>query len=166
MRAWHRRDGRLAGLRRHAGTPSAHTAAALKLHVRYDLCHETLTGPLLTDGPTHENRTPVQTAPLPPAPCSLPTWASSTHRLRPDDGTGRLTAPPPSMIRRAAAARLWTCSHRPHRADTRDVLVTLGVTRRLPARLLAVGVPLEVATQRRRRVRAPARAHGHHVGVV
>jgi hypothetical protein len=44
-----------------------------------------------------------------------------------------------------------------------DLPVTLGVRLRLPARLLAVRVPQEVADQRRRRVRAEARRRGQTV---
>jgi hypothetical protein len=48
------------------GSSPAHTAAALKLQVRFDLCCGTLSGPLLTDGRAHESTSPLQTAPLPP----------------------------------------------------------------------------------------------------
>ncbi len=44
-----------------------------------------------------------------------------------------------------------------------DLPVTLGVTQRLPARLVAVRVPQEVADQRRRKLRAEARRKGHAV---
>ena len=47
------------------GSSTTNTSAALKIHVRYDLCQGTLRGPLLTDGRTHESTTPLQTAPLP-----------------------------------------------------------------------------------------------------
>ena len=47
------------------GSSPTHTAAALKLHVRFDLAQGTLTGPLLTDGRTHESTTRLQTDPLP-----------------------------------------------------------------------------------------------------
>lgn len=44
-----------------------------------------------------------------------------------------------------------------------DLPVTLGVQQRLPARLLAVRVPQEVADQRRRRLRAEAKRKGQSV---
>jgi len=44
-----------------------------------------------------------------------------------------------------------------------DLPVTLGVTQRLPARLVAVRVPQEVADQRRRKLRAEARRKGQAV---
>ncbi len=44
-----------------------------------------------------------------------------------------------------------------------DLPITLGVTHRLPARLLAVRVPQEVANQRRRKLRAEARRNGKAV---
>jgi hypothetical protein len=48
------------------GSTTAHTQAALKLHVRYDLCCGTLSGPVLTDGRTNEGTTALHHAPLPP----------------------------------------------------------------------------------------------------
>src|SRR6202049_462781 len=48
------------------GSSPVHTSAALKLHVRYDLCSGRLRGPLVSDGRTHESTTSLQTAPLPP----------------------------------------------------------------------------------------------------
>jgi len=47
--------------------------------------------------------------------------------------------------------------------DVIDLPVTLGVTQRLPVRLLAVRVPQEVADQRRRKLRAAAREKGQAV---
>ncbi len=47
------------------GATAEHTLAVLKLQVRFDLCRDTVEGPLLTDGRTHENRSPLQQAPLP-----------------------------------------------------------------------------------------------------
>jgi len=48
-------------------------------------------------------------------------------------------------------------------AATLDVAVTLGEAQRLPARLLAVRVPQEVAATRRRRLRDAARKKGRQV---
>jgi hypothetical protein len=48
-------------------------------------------------------------------------------------------------------------------ASSVDLEVTLGVHQRLPARLIAVRVPQEVADQRRRRMRAEARRRGKSV---
>jgi hypothetical protein len=49
------------------------------------------------------------------------------------------------------------------RTDQVDLPIRLGATHRLPARLLAVRVPQEVADQRRRRLRAEARRKGRAV---
>lgn len=147
------------------GTTAAHTAAALKLHVRYDLCHGTLTGPLLTDGRTHESTTPLQTAPLPAGALRLADlgffdldvlaqiaaqsayWLSRLHRT-----TAVLDA----------QGRGWDVLAllQAQRTDTVDVPIALGARHHLAARLLAVRVPPQVASQRRRRVRAHARTHG------
>lgn len=48
------------------GTSAKNTAAALTLQVRFDWCAGTLAGPLLLDARTHDGKTPLQTAPLPP----------------------------------------------------------------------------------------------------
>ncbi len=147
------------------GSTAAHTAAALKVHVRFDLCQGTLTGPLLTDGRTHESTTPLQTAPLPPGALRIADlgffdldvlaqltqddvfWLGRLHRT-----TALFDA---SGQRREVLDLLATQG-----ADTVDLPITLGVHHRLPARLLAVRVPPQVAAQRRRRARKEARDKG------
>jgi len=50
-----------------------------------------------------------------------------------------------------------------HHGNSVDITVALGVQERLPCRLVAVQVPQEVVDQRRRRLRAQARAKGKTV---
>jgi len=64
----------------------------------------------------------------------------------------------------ARPARAPTPSGTGGQADEADRAVTLGVEHRLPARLLAVRVPPEVANARRRRTRADAKRHGRAGG--
>ncbi len=147
------------------GATAEHTQAALKLQVRFDLCRGTLTGPLLTDGRTHENTSPLQHAPLPPGSLRLADlgffnldvfatltaqgvyWLSrlllSTAVFTPDGD-------------RCDVLRLLAARDTP----TVEMPVCLGVLHRLPVRLFAVRVPDDVANQRRRRLHAAARRHG------
>ena len=147
------------------GATAEHTQAALKLQVRFDLCRGTLEGPLLTDGRTHENTSPLQHAPLPPGALRVADlgffnldvfaamqaqgvyWLSrlllSTAVFTPD-GTHC------DVLR-------WLATQQ---APTVERPVCLGAAHHLPACLLAARVPEEVAAQRRRRLHADARRHG------
>jgi hypothetical protein len=147
------------------GTTAQHTSAALKLHVRFDLCCGTLTGPLLTDGRTHESTTPLQTAALPAGALRIADlgffdldvfvqvaqdkgyWLGRLHRTTAlFDATGQ---------RREVLDLLATQD-----TATVDLPIALGVQHRLPARLLALRVSPEVAAQRRRRARKEAQDKG------
>jgi Transposase DDE domain len=145
------------------GSSETNTSAALKVHVRYDLLHGGLTGVVLTDGRTHESTTPLQTAPVPAGALRVSDlgffdlevfaqvsaqdayWLSRLHL-----GTALFD---PRGRRQALADVL-------RGAFLVDWAVQLGVAQRLPARLLAVRVPAEVANQRRRQLRARAAKHG------
>ena len=71
----------------------SHGTAALKLHLRYDLCRGQLSGPLLCDGRTSDRSRPMltdadrcrpmQTDPLPPERCASVIWASSRSACSP-----------------------------------------------------------------------------------
>ncbi len=147
------------------GATAEHTQAALKLQVRFDLCRGTLEGPLLTDGRTHENTSPLQHAPLPPGALrladlgffNLDVFAAMTAQ-----GVywlSRLllsTAVFTPQGERCDVLRLLAAQDTP----TVEMPVCVGATHHLPVRLLAARVPEEVANQRRRRLRADARRHG------
>jgi hypothetical protein len=144
------------------GSSQTNTSAALKVHVRYDLLHGGLTGLVLTDGRTHESTTPVQTAPLPTGALRVSDlgffdlevfaqvseqgyWLSRLHQ-----GTALF-----DLVGRRVALRSVLRG-----AFLVDWTVSLGVEQRLPARLLAVRVPAEVAQQRRRHLRERAAKQG------
>ncbi len=144
------------------GATAEHTQAALKLQVRFDLCRGTLTGPLLTDGRTHENTSPLQHAPLPSG--SLRLADLGFFNL---DVFAALTAQGVYWLSRLL---LSTAVFTPD-GDRCDVLRLLAAQdtptvempvslHRLPVRLFAVRVPDDVANQRRRRLHAAARRHG------
>jgi hypothetical protein len=148
------------------GSSTTHTQAALKLGVRFDLCRGTLRGPLLFDGRTHESTTPIQSAPLPAGALRLADlgffdlevlaqigaqdgyWLSPLHfGTAVYDAAGRRWELLALLAAQGAGAQV-------------DLPIALGAQQRLPARLLAVRVPQEVADQRRRRLRATARDRG------
>ncbi len=136
-------------------------AAALKLHVRYDLCRGQLSGLLVREGRISDRSTAMQTAPLPPGALRISALGFFTLGV-----CAAMTAQGVYWLSRLAPG---TAIYTPDGArwDVLDLLaaagtptverdVTLGVDQRLPARLLAVRVPQEVSNQRRRRVRAEA----------
>src|SRR5438128_8884689 len=147
------------------GSSAKHTQAALKLGVRFDLCRGVLRGPLLYDGRTHESTTPLQRAPLPAGTLRLADLGffdlEALAQIGAQDGywLSRLhftTAVYDAEDRRWEVLELLAAQG----TATVDLPIALGAQQRLPARLLAVRVPQEVADQRRRRLRATARDRG------
>jgi hypothetical protein len=145
------------------GSSSAHTSASLKIHVRCDLCHGTLRGPLLTDGRTHESTTALQTDPLPAGALRVTDLGFFDLGVfaQMDANTNYFL----SRLHQQTAL-FDQAGQRRSLLDllgnglVYDLAVSLGCQQQLPARLLAVRVPPEVAAQRRRRIRAAARKHG------
>ena len=145
------------------GSSPAHTSASLKIHVRCDLCHGSLTGPLLTDGRTHESTTALQTDPLPAGALRVADLgffdlgvfaqmdANKSYflsRLHQQTALFDQTGQRRALLELLGDGLVY------------DLAVSLGCQQQLPVRLLAVRVPPEVANQRRRRIRAAARKHG------
>jgi len=146
------------------GATATKAQAALKAHVSFDLCRGTLRG-LLTDGRTQDRQTALQTAPLPRGALRIADlgffdlgvftaigaaggyWLSRLHVL-------------PTVYDQAGQAWDVLALLTRQQATAVDLAVVLGAERRLPARLLAVRVPPEVAAARRRRTRAAAKRRG------
>jgi len=142
------------------GASAQHTQAALKLGVRFDLCRGALRGPLLTAGRTHESTSPLQRAPLPAGALRLADLGffdlAVLAHIGAQDGywLSRLhftTAVYDAQGRRWDVLALLAAQG----TATVDLPIALGAQQRLPARLLAVRVPQEVADQRRRRRAGP-----------
>jgi len=139
--------------------------AALKLHVRYDLCRGCLSGLVVQEGRISDRSTAMQTAPLPRGALrisdlgffTLGVFAAMTAQ-----GVYWLSRLAPGTAVYTPDGARWDVLDLLAAQDTTtvDLTVTLGVDHRLPGRLLAVRVPEEVVNQRRRRLRADAKRRG------
>jgi len=139
--------------------------AALKLHVRYDLCRGCLSGLVVQEGRISDRSTAMQTAPLPRGALrisdlgffTLGVFAAMTAQ-----GVYWLSRLAPGTAVYTQDGARWDVLDLLAAQDTTtvDLTVTLGVDHRLPGRLLAVRVPEEVVNQRRRRLRADAKRRG------
>lgn len=146
------------------GSTQAHTQAALKLQIQFDLSTGTLIGPFLQAGRVHDREAPRQTE-FPAGALRLADLAYfHLETLRELTTAGvywlsRLQVH--TLIFDSAGTQLdllaWLSQSK---SDTRDVPILLGAQTRLPARLLVVRVPAHVAEQRRRRLRQEARRKG------
>jgi len=148
------------------GTPSS-GAAAVKLGVRLDVVTGQLAGPYVEAGRTNDRATIVAAAPLPPGALRL----ADLGFFRLDELAAQATQGVWWLSRWQPGTALYAPDGQRHELlplltaahAALDLPVHLGVRQRLPARLLAVRVPQEVADQRRRRVRAAARDKGRTV---
>lgn len=154
----------------HRTAPAA-TTAAIKLHVRFDLCRGRLEGPLLDDGCAQDQTSPLQdqaVAPLPPGALRLADLGFfsldvlTTLEAAQVYFLSRLKVQ--TQVYDRAGHHLDVVSHlRRAGPTTVDLAVALGVNHRLPVRLLAVRVPQAVADERRRRLWVEARKKGQAV---
>jgi len=150
------------------GSATDQGEAAIKLTVRLDLVTGQLAGLSLHDGRVHDSRAAHTATTLPPGSLYLADLGffrlERLHQIAHQDGffLSRLQAQ--TTVFTADGTR-WDdlLALLATQAASVDLPVTLGVRLRLPARLLAVRVPQEVADQRRRRVRAEARRRGQTV---
>ena len=139
--------------------------AALKLHVRYDLCRGCLSGLLVQEGRISDRSTTLQTAPLPTDArriSDLGFFTLAVFAAMTAQGVYWLSRLAPGTAVYTPDGARWDVLDLLAAQDTTtvDLTVTLGVDHRLPGRLRAVRVPEEVVTQRRRRLRAEAKRRG------
>lgn len=150
------------------GSATDQGEAAIKLTLRLNLATGQLAGLSLHDGRVHDSRAAHATTALPAGSLYLADLGffrlERLHQIAQQDGffLSRLQAQTTVFTTDGTrwddlGALLAT------QAASVDLPVTLGVRVRLPARLLAVRVPQEVADQRRRRLRAEARRRGQAV---
>ena len=147
---------------------NAPSGAALQLGVRLDLVSGRLHGPVLGAGRDSDRTLPLAAHALPPGGLRLADRGGfdltlfravaergSCWRSRLQVGTA---VADPDGTRHDLLALLHAAPPGPL-----DRAIRLGATAGLPARLLAVRVPQEVADERRRRLRAAATKHGRTV---
>ncbi len=142
--------------------------AALKLNVRLNLCTGVFADLSLHAGRVHDSRAALPLDTLVPGALYLADLGYfSLERLRQIDQQDAFF-----LLRLKAQTAVFDASGRrwddvtallASEGDVVDLPVTLGVSHRLPVRLLAVRVPQEVADQRRRKLRAAAREKGQAV---
>lgn len=146
--------------------------AQVKAHVRFDLLTGELHGPCLTDGRVPDSCSPFKDEPLPGGSLYIAdlgyfdlTWLKALRRREPGRKRYFLT-----RLKRAVV--LSTRSK--HRIELRGVLpqqvgqvvemgVLVGAQACIPARLLMVRVPKEVADERREQLEQEAKDKGHEV---
>jgi hypothetical protein len=149
------------------GRSTTHTQAALKCTVRVDLRRGCLAGLDLTPGRTQDRATASQHTPVEPGALRIADqgfWSLPVLAAIAAGGGFFLSRYHAQTTVLLAGRRLdlprWLAAQE---AATVDVPVTLGLKQRVLVRLLALRVPPAVADQRRRRIKAAARAGGHAV---
>ena len=146
-------------------------ASAVKLQVRIDLLTGALQGPLLQDGRVHDLKAPAQTLDVPAGALRLADlgyFSLQTLQCLSQNGVFWLTRwQAGTVVLDTQGQRLDLIAWLSAQADAPvDCPVLLGQTYRLPARLLVVRVPPEVAKQRRSRLHAEAQRRGQAVSPV
>jgi DDE family transposase len=150
---------------RGCGGNQQHTKAAIKLHVRWDLATGRLQGPLLSDGRLADQRSPLRSQGIPAGALYITDegyFGLKWLKEQSEAGGFFLTRP------RYNTAFFDQQGHRLDLPEIGpkavhqglDLPVLVGTQVRLPARLVMVRVPEEVAEQRREQIRETARKHG------
>ena len=139
--------------------------AALKLHVRYDLCRGQLAGLVVREARVSDQRTALQHAPLPRGALRLSDlgfFALEVFAQMSEQGVYWLSRLASGTALYTADGVRWDALALLERQGTLsvDLPVRLGVDQRLAGRLLAERVPAPVAQQRRRRLRSEAKRRG------
>jgi len=150
------------------GASAAGQSAALKLQVRLDCKRGHLSGPFLQAGRSSDRTSPTQHAALPAGSLRLADLGYFALEV-----LQRITQQQAYWLtRRMAGTQVYDAHGRDvalvpalasYGAAVGDLPLTLGVQQRLPARLVAVRVPPEVADRRRQALHADARRRGQAV---
>ena len=150
------------------GARAEDQTAALKLQVRLDLKQGALTGPFVQAGRASDRTSPPRRTPVPAGSLRLADLGYfALNVLAPlaqqqADWLTRLMAGTQVYDAQGQRLNLARCLPAHGRAVSEHV-VGLGVQQRLPARLIAVRVPQEVANRRRQQLKLEARRRGHAV---
>ncbi len=159
----------LAEVWRGCGGTQAHTAAAVKLHTRWELKRGQIQGPQLTDGRSSDQASPFKDEEV--VPGSLLISDLGYFNLR--QMAARQQAGGYTLSRLKAGIALFTREGKrvhvnntllpPRVGQMKELQVLVGASERLPMRLLLLRVPKEVAEQRREDLRADAKRRGDPV---
>lgn len=152
----------LAETYRGCGGSNGFGQAAAKVAVRINLTDGTLTGPCIESGRVHDRATRVHQFPVPAGGLcieDLGYWSLNTLRARTDTGVFWLSRLHSQTVVFDAMGQRWETLEllEAQHSAIIDLPVQLGIEQQLPARLLAMRVPQEVAEQRRARLRDDAR---------
>ena len=144
----------LAVVWRGCGGRSGLGQSTLKVEVRWELKGGCLTGPLLEDGRVNEHRSLIQAKPLPKGSlriADLGYWSLSEMQAQSDAGVFWLSYLQCHTVVFDQHQRRWNVVDllQAQGSSRIELPVYLGVSVRLPARLLAVRVSQEVADRRR-----------------
>lgn len=155
----------LAAVWQGCGNGRGQGEAALKLNVRLDALGGELVGPFLSDGRTHDRKSALQEQTLAVGSLRLADlnyWQLDDLQALDTAGIFWLTRVQMQTALFTSDGQRWTLASlmQAQSTDELELRVELGVTHRLPARLLARRVPQGVAQQRRRRIRAEAKRRG------
>lgn len=150
------------------GARAEDQTAALKLQGRVDLKHGALTGPFVQAGRASDRSSPTQHAPVPAGSLRLADLGYfaldvlQTLSRQQAYWLTRLMAG--TQVYGEAGQALDLAASLPAQGSTVvDVPVRVGVYHRLPARLVAVRVPQEVANRRRQQLKTDAQRRGQAV---
>jgi hypothetical protein len=129
--------------------------------VRLNLTDGSLAGPCLESGRVHDRASRVHHVPVPPGVLcmeDLGYWDLNTLHARTEQGVFWLSRLHSQTVIFDAQGTRWETIAllRAQNAAVIDLPVQLGVQHRLPARLIAIRVPQEVADRRRQRLREEA----------
>src|ERR1700693_4965873 len=146
---------------RGCGGNQSHTAAGVKLHVRWELKRGRLAGPTLSDGRSSDHASPFNEQEVVPGSLFVEDLGYfALERL-----TQRRRAKAYSLTRYRAGTVLFTPKGQrveeeavapPRAGQMKEMHVLLGAHSRLPMRLLMVRVPKKIADQRREDLLADA----------
>lgn len=150
------------------GSTEQGTSASLKLQVRLDYAQGTLQGPFLQDGKDQDRASLLQQLSVAAGSlriADLGYWSLDVLERIGAQGAYWLSRAQIQVKVYTQEGRKWSLVELLRAIpDTEiDLPVELGVQSRLPARLLAVRVPQEVADRRRRRLHEEARSRGQAV---
>jgi hypothetical protein len=153
---------------RGCGGSTAEGNAAVKIEVRLDLLSGALHGPLLQDGRAHDQSSPIHQAPVAKKVLRLADLGffdlDKFQEIQTQDAYFLTRLKVQTSLFDPSGEQLVLPSFlRGQPTNEVDVPVLMGASHRLPVRLLAIRVTQEVASERRRKLKAEARRKGQTV---